>query len=122
MNAGAPVGSEEAPGQVAAPALLRYADVTLDPRTRQMTRGGRAVVLAYGESRLLALLLRRAGAAVTRAEIERALWGDRPIGRGATDRAVARLRARLDAHGEPRLLRTAYGVGYLLRTAPGGGR
>lgn len=91
---------------------LRYAGVALDPHTRVMTRGERTAQLSYIEARLLALLIRGAGAPVPRAWIERAIWGDEPVTRAATDSAVQRLREKL-------LLRTAHGIGYLLRVAPG---
>ena len=101
---------------------LRYAGVALDPHTRVMTRGTRTAQLSYIEARLLAVLLRNAGTAVPRAEIERAIWGDEPVTRTATDTAVKRVRRKLDAPGEEPLLRTAHGIGYVLRVAPGGVR
>ena len=101
--------------------LLWYADLSLDPRSRVVRRGERTAQLSYTEARLLALLIRNAGTAVPRAQIERAIWGDEPVTRSATDSAVQRLREKLHAPGEEPLLRTAYGIGYLLRVAPGGG-
>lgn len=100
---------------------LRYADLSLDPRTCVMTRGGRTAQLSYTEARLLAVLIRNAGVAVSRADIRRAIWGEDAVGRTATDSAMLRLRRKVDVDGEAPLLRTAYGIGYLLRAAPGGG-
>lgn len=100
-------------------ALLWYADLSLDPRSRVVRRGERTAQLSYTEARLLALLIRNAGTAVPRAQIERAIWGDEPVTRSATDSAVQRLREKLHAPGEEPLLRTAHGIGYLLRVAPG---
>lgn len=107
------------PRRPAGSPLLWYADLSLDPRSRVVRRGERTAQLGYIETRLLALLIRNAGRAVPRAEIERAIWGEDTVGRAATDSAVQRLREKLHAPGEEPLLRTAHGIGYLLRVAPG---
>lgn len=115
----APATPSRIPPRRAPTPPLRYAGVALDPHTRVMTRGERTAQLSYIEARLLAVLLRNAGTAVARAEIERAIWGDEPATRSAVDSAVQRLREKLHAPGEEPLLRTAHGIGYLLRVAPG---
>ena len=101
--------------QPAAP-VLALADLTLDPATRQVRRGERDVELTALQFDLLVHLLRHQRQVLTRQQLMDAVWGG---GIAATsnvvDVTVGALRARLEAGGEPRLLHTVRGVGYVLR-------
>jgi two-component system OmpR family response regulator len=95
--------------------VLLVADLTLDPDTREVTRGGRPVRLSPTEFKLLRYLMTRAGHVVPRPEILEEVWrydfaGDTSI----VDTYVSYLRRKVDA-AEPKLIHTVHGVGYLLR-------
>jgi two-component system response regulator MprA len=96
--------------------VLRYGDLALDPRTRLVRRGARAVELSRLEFDLLALLLDHARMVLTREVIYDRVWG---YGFGTTSNTlnvhVRSLRRKLEAGGEPRLIQTVHGVGYVLR-------
>ena len=99
-----------------APSPLALADLTLDPATRQVRRGGREIELTTLQFDLLAHLLRHQRQVLSRQQLLDAVWGG---GSAATsnvvDVTVGVLRARLEAGGEQRLLHTVRGVGYVLR-------
>ena len=100
---------------VGAPAL-RYADLTLDPTTRETRRGDRAFALSPTEFDLFAYLLRHPRQVLPRAGILEEVWGyDFAGDAGVLDVYVAYLRAKTEAGGEPRLIQTVRGVGYVLR-------
>jgi two-component system response regulator MprA len=96
--------------------LLRYADLELDPGGHTVARGGRPVELTRTEFLLLELLLRHPRQVLTRGQIFEQVWG---YDFGATSNSlevyVGYLRRKLEAAGEPRLLHTVRGVGYVLR-------
>jgi two-component system response regulator MprA len=95
---------------------LRYADLTLDPLAYEARRGERELELTRTEFRLLELLLRHPRQVLTRTAIFEHVWG---YDFGSTSNAlgvyVGYLRRKLEAGGEPRLLHTIRGVGYVLR-------
>lgn len=97
-------------------AVLRCADLELDPRTRQVRRGGRPVQLTAKPFAILELLLRRQGQVVSRTEISEHVWDQRfdPMG-NVIDVTVHQLRDRVDKGFELRLIHTVRGVGYVLR-------
>ncbi|MGF1646732.1 MAG: response regulator transcription factor [Kineosporiaceae bacterium] len=96
--------------------VLRFADLVLDPRTREVTRGGRTVDLTRTEHDLLELLLRRARQVLPRRLLLDQVWGpDAPPVSNTLEVYVGYLRRKLEAGGEPRLLHTVRGVGYVLR-------
>ena len=103
-------------GQGTAP--LRLDDLTLDPGTRTATRGGRRLDLTLREYALLEYFLRNAGRVLTRPMIAEHVWG---LGfdseSNVIDVYVGYLRRKIDASGEPRLLHTVRGAGYVLRAA-----
>ncbi|OLA99468.1 MAG: DNA-binding response regulator [Candidatus Rokubacteria bacterium 13_2_20CM_70_12] len=103
-------------GQGTAP--LRLDDLTLDPGTRTATRGGRRLDLTLREYALLEYFLRNAGRVLTRPMIAEHVWG---LGfdseSNVIDVYVGYLRRKIDASGEPRLLHTVPGAGYVLRAA-----
>lgn len=96
--------------------VLRYADLTLDLRRYEVRRGARVVELTPTELALLQVLLRNAERVVTREEIFAAVWGfDFGPSSNRLNVYVGYLRAKTEAGGEPRLVHTVRGVGYVLR-------
>jgi two-component system response regulator MprA len=91
---------------------LAYADLVLELSTRTAHRGGRAVSLTARESALLELLLRNARVVIPRERAIEEIWREAAVP-NVVDRYVARLRRKL---GEPSLIHTVRGVGFMLRT------
>jgi two-component system response regulator MprA len=93
--------------------MLRYADLTMDTGTREVTRGERLIELTRTEFLLLELFLRNPRQVLTRSVIFDRVWGyDFGPGSNALEVYVGYLRRKL---GEPRLIQTVRGVGYALR-------
>jgi DNA-binding response OmpR family regulator len=102
-------------GSPAAP-VLTAGDLTLDPATREVTRGKRRIELTPREHALLEFLLRNKGRVLGRALIAQHVWGvDFDTFTNVIDVYVNYLRRKIDADGEPKLLHTVRGVGYVLR-------
>jgi two-component system response regulator MprA len=98
---------------------LRYADLELDCDGHTVRRDGRGVSLTRTEFALLELLLRNPGAVLSRSVIFDRVWGyDFGAKSKALDVYVGYLRRKLEANGEPRLVHTVRGVGYVLREEP----
>jgi two-component system response regulator MprA len=97
-----------------------FADLTLDPVTREVTRGERNISLTRTEFSLLELLMANPRRVLTRARILEDVWGyDFPTSGNALEVYIGYLRRKTEADGEPRLIHTVRGVGYVLReTAP----
>ena len=96
--------------------VLRYADVELDTGTRVAHRGGREIELSPTEYELLALFLRRPRQVLTRDIILDRVWGmDFEGSSNVMEVYVGYLRAKLEAEGEPRLIHTVRGVGYVCK-------
>jgi two-component system response regulator MprA len=91
--------------------LLSAGDVTLDLQERAATRRGRDLALTPREADLLELLLRNARGVVSREQALQHVWGEGGATANAVDRYVAYLRRKL---GEPPLIRTVRGVGFVL--------
>jgi len=99
--------------------VLAFADLTLDPDTRDVHRGPRPISLTRTEFALLELLLQHARRVLTRAQILELVWGyDFPTSGNALEVYVGYLRRKTEADGEPRLIHTMRGVGYVLRESP----
>jgi two-component system response regulator MprA len=97
---------------------LTFADLRLDPANRAVTRNGRMVDLTRTEFELLAVLLRQATRVVTRSVLFTEVWGyDFGTRSNSLDVYIGYLRRKLEADGEPRLVHTVRGVGYVLREA-----
>jgi DNA-binding response OmpR family regulator len=95
---------------------LVIADLTVDPLTRQVRRGGRKIDLTPKEFALLAYLSRHAGQPVTRAMIAQEVWGLSWQGlTNVIDVFVNHLRRKVELPSESRLLHAVRGVGYVLR-------
>lgn len=93
-----------------------YADLILDPETREVRRGEQNLSLTVTEYNLLQLLLRHPRQVLERSQILNEVWG---YDFGGDDNVleiyVGYLRKKLEAGGRPRLIQTVRGVGYALR-------
>jgi two-component system, OmpR family, response regulator MprA len=97
-------------------APLRVADLTLDARGRRAWRGERALELTAREFDLLECLMQHAGQVLTHSVLLEQVWGyDFEGESNAVKVYVAYLRQKLNAAGEPDLIRAVRGVGYVLR-------
>jgi two-component system response regulator MprA len=98
---------------------LSYRDVVLDLAGARVTRGAREVALTRTEYLLLELFLRNPGRVLSRSQIFQAVWGY-DFGPRSNNLwvYVSYLRTKLEAGGEPRVLHTVRGLGYVLRDAP----
>ena len=95
---------------------VRYNDLFLDPVTRETRRGDRAFALSPKEFDLLSMLLRHPRQVLPRERILEVVWGYDFGGEdGVLDVYIGYLRAKTEAEGEPRLIQTVRGVGYVLR-------
>ena len=96
--------------------LLSFADLTLNPATRDVRRGDRAIELTRTEFTLLEMFLRRPKRVLDRSFILEEVWGyDFPTTANSLEVYVGYLRRKTEAVGEPRLLHTVRGVGYVLK-------
>jgi two-component system, OmpR family, response regulator MprA len=95
---------------------LRFADLELDPGTRDVRRGGDAIELTRTEFSLLELFLRNPRQVLTRSIIFERVWGyDFGFASNSLDVYIGYLRRKTEAGGRPRLIHTVRGVGYALR-------
>jgi two-component system response regulator MprA len=107
------------PGEEPFEPPLEFSDLTLDIATREVSRGGRPVSLTRTEFALLELFLRRPKRVLERSFILEEVWGfDFPTTANSLEVYVGYVRRKLEAAGEPRLLHTVRGVGYVLRETP----
>jgi len=98
---------------------LSHGDLVLDLAAARVTRGNRDVSLTRTEYLLLELFLRNPGRVLGHAQIFQAVWGyDFGPRSGNLWVYIGYLRAKLEAAGEPRILHTVRGLGYVLRDAP----
>ena len=96
--------------------VLRFADLTLDPVSYEVRRGEREIELTRTEHLLLELFLRHPRQVLTRAQIFDRVWGyDFGPASNSLEVYVGYLRRKTEAAGEPRLLHTVRGVGYVLK-------
>ncbi|MFI8964076.1 response regulator transcription factor [Streptomyces sp. NPDC053493] len=111
-----------ASGPAEAGAVLAFEDLRMDPATREVTRGGRPVELTRTEFTLLEMFLNHPRQVLTREQILKAVWGfDFEPSSNSLDVYVMYLRRKTEAAGEPRLVHTVRGVGYVLRGGGSGG-
>lgn len=100
-------------------AIMTFADLTLDPSTREVHRGNRPISLTRTEFSLLEMLIANPRRVLTRSRILEEVWGfDFPTSGNALEVYVGYLRRKTEAEGEPRLIHTVRGVGYVLRETP----
>ena len=98
---------------------LRVADLTLDTLTHKAQRGGAIIELTAREYRLLEFLMRSAGRLCGRMMILEKVWDyNFDPGTNLVDVYVRRLREKIDASFEPKLLHTVRGSGYVLKDTP----
>jgi two-component system response regulator MprA len=97
-------------------ATLRFADLILDPGTREVRRGTRRIELTTREYELVEFFLRHPRQVLTREAIFARVWGSDFLGgSNLIDVHVMRLRDKLESAGESRLIHTLRGAGYSLR-------
>jgi two-component system response regulator MprA len=98
--------------------VLRHVGVELDLRAYEVRRDGRELELTRTEFRLLELFLRHPGQVLTRELISERIWSYQFGGNSnPLEVYVGYLRRKLEAGGEPRVIHTVRGVGYVLREA-----
>jgi DNA-binding response OmpR family regulator len=96
--------------------VLQAGDVRLDPRSWSAHRGDRDLGLTRREFELLGLFMRHPGEVLDRARLHEEVWGYTfDPGTNVADVFVGYLRRKLEAGGEPRILHTVRGVGFVLR-------
>ena len=96
--------------------VLRFADLELEPATREVRRGGERIELTRTEFALLELFLRNPRQVLTRSLIFERVWGyDFGLSSNSLDVYIGYLRRKTEAGVRPRLIHTVRGVGYALR-------
>jgi two-component system, OmpR family, response regulator MprA len=97
-------------------ASLALADLVLNPDTRDVRRGDREIELTNREFELLEYLMRNDRLVISRERLLEEVWGYDPMAMTNTiDVFISNLRRKLEDGGEPRLLHTKRGAGYVLR-------
>jgi two-component system, OmpR family, response regulator MprA len=97
---------------------LTFADLSLNVATREVHRGERGIELTRTEFALLEMFMRRPRRVLERAFILEEVWGyDFPTTANSLEVYVGYLRRKTEAEGEPRLIHTVRGVGYVLKEA-----
>ena len=101
-------------------AEITFEDLKLNPDTRDVVRGNRTISLTLTEFALLQLLMTNPRRVLSRSTILEEVWGyDFPTSGNALEVYIGYLRRKTEQEGEPRLIHTVRGVGYVLRdTAP----
>ncbi len=95
---------------------LAFSDLTLNPATREVHRGDRLIDLTRTEFTLLEMFMRRPRRVLDRSFILEEVWGyDFPTTANSLEVYVGYLRRKTEAGGEPRLIHTVRGVGYVLK-------
>jgi two-component system, OmpR family, response regulator MprA len=96
--------------------VLRFADIELDPGTREVRRSGERIELTRTEFALLELFMRNPRQVLTRSIIFERVWGyDFGFASNSLDVYIGYLRRKTEAGEKPRLIQTVRGVGYALR-------
>jgi two-component system response regulator MprA len=96
--------------------VLAFADLSMDLATREVTRNDREIPLTRTEFTLLEMFLRRPRRVLERSFILEEVWGyDFPTTANSLEVYVGYLRRKTEAEGEPRLIHTVRGVGYVLK-------
>ena len=103
-------------GPVEPTSRLHVADLTLDPATQHVARGGRVIHLTRTEYVLLEALMRQRGRVVARSAVIEAVWGvDSAVENNTLDAFIHLLRRKVDDGGPTKLIHTVRGFGYVLR-------
>ena len=99
-------------------APLRVGDLSLNPDTHEVARGGREIDLTQREFELLEYLMRNERLVVSRERLLEEVWGYDPMAMTNTiDVFISNLRRKLESGGEPRVLHTKRGAGYVIKAA-----
>lgn len=99
---------------------LSFADLVVDPSTRTARRGNRQITLTRTEFELLWVLIQRPRRVLSRELILDEVWGyDFPTTANSLEVYIGYLRRKTESDGEPRLIHTVRGVGYVLREEDG---
>lgn len=95
---------------------VSFSDLELDVLTRDARRGSREIQLSRMEYDVLEFLLRHPRQVLARATIYERVWGyDASLSSNALDMLISHVRRKIEAGGEPRLIQTVRGVGFMLR-------
>jgi two-component system response regulator MprA len=106
------------PGEDGADEVLAFGDLVMDVASREVRRGDRPIELTRTEFALLEMFLRRPRRVLERSFILEEVWGyDFPTTANSLEVYVGYLRRKTEAEGEPRLIQTVRGVGYVLKDA-----
>ena len=106
-------------GATPLPAVLAVADLSLDPVTREVSRGGKRIDLTPKEYALLEFFLRRRDQVLSRALIAQHVWGvNYDTFTNVIDVYVNYLRKKIDGDFDLKLIHTVRGVGYVLKEEP----
>jgi len=104
------------PREDVADEVLSFSDLSMDVGTREVRRGSRVIELTRTEFALLEMFLRRPRRVLERSFILEEVWGyDFPTTANSLEVYVGYLRRKTEAEGEPRLIHTVRGVGYVLK-------
>jgi two-component system response regulator MprA len=99
-------------------AVLAFDDVWLDLGTFEAARRGRTFELSHTEFKILELFLRNPRQVLSRDLIEERVWGgERVLSSNSLEVHIGSLRRKMEAGGEPRMIQTVRGAGYVLRSA-----
>ena len=96
-------------------AMMRFADLLLDPEKHESFRGRKRLDLTQTEFAILNCLMRSAGCVVKRSRVVDFVWGSRDVSENNLDVFIRYLRNKVDEPGLPRLIHTERGLGYCLR-------
>jgi len=99
---------------------LIFADLTLDPATREVSRAGRKIALTRTEFALLLAFMENPRRVLERSWLLNEVWGyDFPTTANSLEVYIGYLRRKIEAPGESRLIHTVRGIGYALREVAG---
>ncbi|MCT1458144.1 response regulator transcription factor [Aestuariimicrobium sp. p3-SID1156] len=101
------------------PEIKVFEDLRLDPQTREVTRGGRRISLTRTEFALLNVFMDQPRKVLDRGWLLNEVWGfDFPTTANSLEVYIGYLRRKTEGEGEPRLIHTVRGIGYVLRETP----
>jgi two-component system response regulator MprA len=103
---------------ISAPEYLRYEDLSVNLKTREVTRAGKTIALTNKEFTLLVTLMREPRRIFGKEELLAQVWGQDFEGEvGNVETYISYLRAKIDPDASQRLIHTIRGAGYSLRSA-----